>query len=134
MENTRYARVLLTADQAKVAIQAARAAAAAAITHSPADADQSAIRPKESAIKEKRPASSTGRCYCARSGWPRKPPIQSAARKPRGVAQLVEHRSPKPGVAGSSPVAPVSFAEPQTRIVSGFAACPRSPLHSARDR
>ena len=26
--------------------------------------------------------------------------------QPRGVAQLVEHRSPKPGVAGSSPVAP----------------------------
>ena len=26
----------------------------------------------------------------------------------RGVAQLVEHRSPKPRVAGSSPVAPVS--------------------------
>src|SRR6185436_11871893 len=27
--------------------------------------------------------------------------------QPRGVAQLVAHRSPKPGVAGSSPVAPV---------------------------
>src|ERR671932_75275 len=27
--------------------------------------------------------------------------------QPRGVAQLAEHRSPKPGVAGSSPVAPV---------------------------
>ncbi len=24
----------------------------------------------------------------------------------RGVAQLVEHRSPKPGVAGSNPVSP----------------------------
>ena len=35
------------------------------------------------------------------------PPIQSST-QPRGVAQLVEHRSPKPGVAGSSPVAPVS--------------------------
>ena len=32
----------------------------------------------------------------------------TSAREPRGVAQLVEHRSPKPGVAGSSPVAPVS--------------------------
>ena len=32
--------------------------------------------------------------------------IQSSP-QPRGVAQLVEHRSPKPGVAGSSPVAPV---------------------------
>src|SRR5579859_4256773 len=29
------------------------------------------------------------------------------ARQPRGVAQLVEHRSPKPRVAGSSPVSPV---------------------------
>jgi hypothetical protein len=28
--------------------------------------------------------------------------------EPRGVAQLVEHRSPKPGVAGSSPVAPAA--------------------------
>ena len=27
-------------------------------------------------------------------------------REPRGVAQLAEHRSPKPGVAGSSPAAP----------------------------
>ena len=26
----------------------------------------------------------------------------------RGVAQLVEHRSPKPGVAGSSPVSPAT--------------------------
>ena len=26
----------------------------------------------------------------------------------RSVAQLVEHRSPKPGVAGSSPAGPVS--------------------------
>src|SRR5690242_9493069 len=31
----------------------------------------------------------------------------TSPREPRGVAQLVEHRSPKPGVAGSSPVAPV---------------------------
>ncbi len=30
-------------------------------------------------------------------------------RQPRGVAQLVEHRSPKPGVAGSSPAAPAGF-------------------------
>jgi hypothetical protein len=27
----------------------------------------------------------------------------------RGVAQLVEHRSPKPGVAGSSPVSPAMY-------------------------
>jgi len=30
--------------------------------------------------------------------------------QPRGVAQLVEHRSPKPGVAGSSPVSPAGFS------------------------
>src|SRR5438105_12012772 len=29
--------------------------------------------------------------------------------QPRGVAQLAEHRSPKPGVAGSSPAAPVAL-------------------------
>ena len=29
--------------------------------------------------------------------------------QPRGVAQLVAHRSPKPGVAGSSPVAPAGY-------------------------
>ena len=27
----------------------------------------------------------------------------------RGIAQLVEHRSPKPGVGGSSPSAPAKF-------------------------
>ncbi len=44
--------------------------------------------------------------------------------QPRGVAQLVEHRSPKPGVAGSSPVAPArqmlslepAGSSPATRI------------------
>src|SRR5439155_20818087 len=30
---------------------------------------------------------------------------------PRGVAQLAEHRSPKPGVAGSSPAAPVALGK-----------------------
>ncbi len=30
----------------------------------------------------------------------------------RGVAQLVEHRSPKPGVAGSSPVSPAKVKGP----------------------
>ena len=29
----------------------------------------------------------------------------------RSVAQLVEHRSPKPGVVGSSPIAPASFVK-----------------------
>ena len=40
--------------------------------------------------------------------------------QPRGVAQLVEHRSPKPGVAGSSPVAPVLLIEPKPAWLCGF--------------
>src|SRR3954451_2878083 len=37
------------------------------------------------------------------------------SRHPRGVAQLAEHRSPKPGVAGSSPAAPASLFEVRPR-------------------
>ena len=56
--------------------------------------------------------------------WPTASPLQTAIRLcfnrrgspvtlrrrrlPRSVAQLVEHRSPKPGVAGSSPATPAS--------------------------
>lgn len=36
----------------------------------------------------------------------------------RGVAQLVEHWSPKPGVAGSSPVSPAKIKPPA--FVGGF--------------
>ena len=39
--------------------------------------------------------------------------------EPRGVAQLVEHRSPKPEVAGSSPVAPVGLDQAGSRPDSG---------------
>ena len=46
-------------------------------------------------------------------GMPRDARIQSSL-EPRGVAQLAEHRSPKPGVAGSSPAAPVALIEPKT--------------------
>jgi Transposase IS116/IS110/IS902 family len=53
--------------------------------------------------RRRAPASRSG----PRSDDAREPPIQSTA-QPRGVAQLVEHRSPKPGVAGSSPAAPVA--------------------------
>src|SRR5467141_2303849 len=35
-----------------------------------------------------------------------------AVRPPRSVAQLVEHRSPKPGVAGSIPAGPVRSNRP----------------------
>src|SRR5438067_7889569 len=41
-------------------------------------------------------------------------------REPRGVAQVVEHRSPKPGVAGSSPVAPAGTVEPKPSCERGF--------------
>src|SRR5207302_5160096 len=34
----------------------------------------------------------------------------------RGVAQLAEHRSPKPGVAGSSPVAPAGQFKLEFRV------------------
>jgi hypothetical protein len=44
-----------------------------------------------------------------RTGRPLGARIHCAAQL-RGVAQLVAHRSPKPGVAGSSPVAPVTKA------------------------
>src|SRR5215211_2055592 len=37
------------------------------------------------------------------------------AATPRGVAQLAEHRSPKPGVAGSSPAAPVILVPSSAR-------------------
>jgi hypothetical protein len=63
VQNTPYARVFLNADHAKVDIHAARAAAAAAITHWPAEADQTAISPKASAIAENSPTMSTWRCY-----------------------------------------------------------------------
>src|SRR6185437_4781015 len=39
---------------------------------------------------------------------------------PRGVAQLVEHRSPKPGVGGSSPSAPAGLL--------GLQPLPRPPV------
>ncbi len=42
--------------------------------------------------------------------------------EPRGVAQLAEHRSPKPGVEGSSPFAPVSLVERNPTISSAFPA------------
>ena len=41
-------------------------------------------------------------------------------RQPRGVAQLAEHRSPKPGVAGSSPAAPVVQIQPKPALPGGF--------------
>jgi len=57
--------------------------------------------------------------------------------EPRGVAQLAEHRSPKPGVVGSSPAAPVDarggFAATLalTGETAGFPRAPPSPKASA---
>src|SRR5207302_3562170 len=45
-----------------------------------------------------------------RGRMPKAPGYNRSLEPPRGVAQLAEHRSPKPGVAGSSPVAPVAKA------------------------
>lgn len=45
----------------------------------------------------------TGRCLCLKRQKPAKTQVRC-----RGVAQLVEYRSPKPVVAGSSPAAPAN--------------------------
>jgi hypothetical protein len=42
---------------------------------------------------------------------PKSPGYNRNLEPPRGVAQLAEHRSPKPGVAGSSPAAPVPLGK-----------------------
>ena len=42
---------------------------------------------------------------------PKSPGYNRNLEPPRGVAQLAEHRSPKPGVAGSSPAAPVPLSQ-----------------------
>ena len=86
---------------------AARAAAAAAITHSPGrgrpDRDQAeSERDRRKKAHHEHAAMLLGVPVSPRDGAD-----TIAARKPRGVAQLVERRSPKPNVAGSSPVAPV---------------------------
>ena len=62
----------------------------------------------------------SGRPLCLKA-----PLIRSGdARVRRSVAQLVEHRSPKPGVAGSSPATPASeesaSANPAVTLARGF--------------
>src|SRR5689334_7733033 len=59
--------------------------------------------------------------------------IQSA-RNPRGVAQLAEHRSPKPGVAGSSPAAPVARIKPEPASLGGFRRLWTRSRFAAHDR
>src|SRR6476659_86516 len=87
-------------------IQRASAPAAKATTHArpPESAAYTATSASDTEIAAKSPASAY-RCIlvtqCHMRGRATLPT------QPRGVAQLVAHRSPKPGVAGSSPVAPV---------------------------
>ena len=59
----------------------------------------------ETAIAEKSSASAVAAACLAAAGSHSRGG-GTLATQPRGVAQLVAHRSPKPGVAGSSPVAP----------------------------
>src|SRR5213592_2271350 len=60
--------------------------------------------------------------------WAR-PLYQSAIRNPqsaidfRSVAQLVEHRSPKPGVAGSIPAGPVENVKSRSEVCPCEASC-----------
>src|SRR4029078_12851553 len=88
------------------ALQSASAAAANATTQArpPESAAHAATSASDTEIAAKSPASAY-RCIlvtqCHMRGRATLPT------QPRGVAQLVAHRSPKPGVAGSSPVAPV---------------------------
>ena len=58
------------------------------------------------------------------------------ASQPRGVAQLAERRSPKPGVAGSSPVAPVGSTRrnPASRALRLVGHSRELPLKTAQDR
>src|ERR1700730_15514625 len=66
----------------------------------------------------------------ARAGWP--------ANQRRGVAQLAEQRSPKPQVAGSSPVAPASVdtgtSPSRTRLNEGAGGERRTRRNRRRSR
>ena len=68
---------------------------------------------------------------------PKSPGYNRNLEPPRGVAQLAEHRSPKPGVAGSSPAAPVAVVEPKPAPLAGFGRPgpgSHSPPKTAQDR
>src|SRR5690242_4148339 len=68
-------------------------------------------REAEGEDEKERAERGPGRRRC--HAWMLDPPRLQSARNPRGVAQLAEHRSPKPGVAGSSPAAPVGQIKPK---------------------
>ena len=117
-------------------IQSATAPAAKATTHArpPESADQTATSASDSEIVANSPASAY-RCIlvtqCHTRGGATLPT------QPRGVAQLVAHRSPKPGVAGSSPVAPVGAVERKPSSCGGFARswdASLSPLRTGENR
>jgi hypothetical protein len=127
------------------------AAAASAIGHTPASKAAAAMPAKK---RQSRRKSAPRACLCdgaltapsvvgqvttcyfrppaPRAQGPRTPPVQSETEPPRGVAQLAEHRSPKPGVAGSSPVAPVNHAESGPR--GPLSRCSRSELGQSSSR
>jgi hypothetical protein len=82
----------------------------------------------------------TGRCLCLKRQEPPRRKVRC-----RGVAQLVEYRSPKPVVAGSSPAAPAnsfndlgdvlseqSQTRPRSEAVSGSETAGREPGYAAR--
>ena len=98
--------------RARSAIQTPSAAAATAMIHArpPSRAEKTAIASSPAASSVN---SSPSARRCTRGAYPR--PRLHSSRSPRGVAQLVEHRSPKPGVAGSSPVSPAGFAATRPR-------------------
>ncbi len=47
---------------------------------------------------------------------PRQLPYNTESRHRRGVAQLVEHRSPKPRAAGSNPATPANTKVPRLQL------------------
>src|SRR5436190_23880685 len=94
------------------------------IAHLPASALATAIAANATVINEKSAASGMNRAYCGVAVPARRGGYNPAAEL-RGVAQLAEHRSPKPGVGGSSPSAPV---EPVTYALQASCSDPlRSP-------
>src|SRR6185503_14739852 len=126
---------------ARVRNQSAITAAAITTTSSPscvstASAAAAAMPAKPIARRRKSAPSAGLGGGGATDGMLDRPRLQSA-RNPRGVAQLAEHRSPKPGVAGSSPAAPVGQIKPKPALLGGFRRLwtrSRLPPKTAQDR
>ena len=98
--------------------------------------------PRRRPRSRRTPPPERGRAHRAQAEEAVEPPRDSrrgaatiAAATSRGVAQLAEHRSPKPGVAGSSPAAPVSprvWSEFAPGTVGAAARRPRGLLDAVR--